>query len=645
MDKLQPLVTHRFWIAVGLAVILGLVGWWMGTADLAATIDSRTSAIEALNVTQGAAQPNERWVEQAAEVAGEREARLSRAARDLADTQENLRVWPEGYRPYVEGLPYFGEISYNGRDAYVDFYPGEVESAREVVRPYDPEEQTGVVAFAPGVVPQFSTADWRTVPPQSNTVWAAQEDVWLLRQLLAQTVKINEGVDFILDAPLKEIQSLTLRGGSSGEEAAGATGRAGATGKPAAAASGDEEDGAGYAAMMMGGMDMMGGGGAAKGPEVTFDLSDEVGSDAGPDDDPALAPKKPEGAAGGSASAKPGAVSGGDDDGAGYAALMMGGMEGPGGGAGTKEEEGAVSPGGGRRYIASDPELPYRTRAFQMTVAVDHRRLPELLVHLANCAWPVEIVRVHQREGAAPAGHGMRGGVGGGVKGGMMGMMGGGGLGGGGLGGDVGDDYEQMMMGGLGGGGLGGGKMGGGRGGATRERVVLDPSDPYQVALADPYLATVVIGGVMTIYKPLDAEEEAAADALDATDPLENLAAGAPPADAPADPAAAAGAEPVAAADGAADAAADAPADPETPAEMAEAEAASVDAEAEGAAELDLGFGDALDVAPGTPAVDADDSAADDDDDAPAENDPADARPGAGLPDDALEAAAAGSGG
>ena len=507
MDKLQPLITHRFWVATGLAVVLGLVGYWLGTSTLAETIDARTAKVTGLKPAPGAAQPNESWIDQAAEIAGERKATLEEVAERLAGTQEGLRVWPEGYRPYVEGLDYFGEIDLTGREAYRDYYPGEIESVRAVVRPYEDETKAGVVAMRPGVAPSFSTEDWPRVPPESNTIWAAQEDVWLLRELLARATDINEGTDSILDAPLKEIQSLTLQGGGVvAEVESGGGGGGGDQGRRSdqLSAGGDGMGSVGG----MGDQDGRSGGGGAALPSAEFDLAEEVGPGAGMDDDPALAPPGADQEADAAGSA--------DAQNSGRGRGMLDGMGDMGGGAGG-EEPGAVSPGGGRRYIASAPELPYRTRAFQMTVVVDHRELPALLMSLANAAWPVEIVRVQSVAAVAPAGHAaaQRASGGGFGRGGGRredDMQGGGDLGGiGGLGGGFGQEQDRGR----------GRDAGGpaGRGSFGRNRAAApppDPSDPYQVALADPYLVTAVVGGVMTIYKPLTEEEAAAQDAAGA---------------------------------------------------------------------------------------------------------------------------------
>ena len=365
MDKLQPLITHKFWVLLGLTVLLAIGAYWMGTGELASRTDADWAKVTGIDVPVGEGEPNQSWVDATEELAAERQARLDAAARMLADTQQDLRVWPAGYQRYVEGLGYFEPLekkwppleAVRAREAYGAYYPGEIEGLRELIRPYDPETQSGVTAMPLGTLPAFDTTPWQQVPPLSMTIWSAQEDVWLLRELLTQTVKMNAGADSILDAPLKEIQSLTLRGGGTTAAADGAAPGAGGATAPGGM---DGDYSPSMDPGMMGSMmDGPGGPGGPSGPggadipDVMFSLDEEVGPAVGADDDPALVP-------GGGAAAEDGAApapAAGSDDGYVPSGPMMTGsmMAGPGGGMGGPSEPEIVTPGGGRRYVTSDP--------------------------------------------------------------------------------------------------------------------------------------------------------------------------------------------------------------------------------------------------------------------------------------------------
>lgn len=48
------------------------------------------------------------------------------------------------------------------------------------------------------------------------------------------------------------------------------------------------------------------------------------------------------------------------------------------------------------RYVDDGTKTPYKTRAFYMKVIMDDREIPALLTELTNSPWPIEIVRVHR---------------------------------------------------------------------------------------------------------------------------------------------------------------------------------------------------------------------------------------------------------
>ncbi|WP_165700723.1 hypothetical protein [Alienimonas californiensis] len=495
MDKLQPILTHRFWVVLGLTVCLALGAWWVGTGSLAEQIAAAEAKVNALTVPEGQNAPNEGWIEKIEQERIQREEELRTAARTLAVTQEELRTWPESYRPYVEGLEYFEPIGIRGREQYRFAYEEQLEALRQSLRPYDFETQTGVVNVPQGVLPQFDTSDWQRQAPLAMTVWSAQEDIWLTRELLKQVSKVNAGSSLILDAPLKEIQSFTLRGGSgppsAEEEGADPTLRDGSDSyseesSPMDSSTEERFGGSGS------------GSGAALDADLDFSLDDDIGPEDGLDEDPTLI--APDLAAAAAALGDPAAA--GSESGSESRESYSDDFGGDSYGGGRTRTKEYVSPGGGRRYITSAPEVPYRTRAFKMQLVLDHRELNNVLADLSNCEWPVEIIRVHMVEGAKPMGQRAPTARSGRPEGGLRPTFG-------------------NALGGIGGGLTRGGltQRPRGLGGPARRptgmnarttRPAVDPSDPYQVAMTNPYLATVVVGGVMTIYKPRTEAELAA---------------------------------------------------------------------------------------------------------------------------------------
>jgi len=347
-------------------------------------------------------------------------------------------------------------------------YPIEAQETWKIVEPLMPELKTGKVEFAYELMPR---EDFGQLPPTAQEMADAQEDLWLLANIFRGIAYTNKDVQTQNDAPVRQIYGIRLMGGTP--RAAGAPPDPSAGQGAAIGGSGAMGDGGG--GMGRGGM-----GGMNAGLDTAeFEPRDEFGSDT-------LA----------------GAIGGGEGGGP---APMPGGPMGGGAGMPTKIKA--------KRYIDENPK--WKTRGFYIVLAVDHRRLPDLLVNLTNQAWPITIKRVHQKDlypelladagggaaGAAPPGGGASalGGMPGGIPGGMPGGMplrpamgstlghSGGGRGSAADGGPLGAPMPFRPPMGEGGGGIG----------AT-------PADQSQASTAmnDPMLAQVAISGVITIYNP-----------------------------------------------------------------------------------------------------------------------------------------------
>lgn len=563
MDKLKPVLKQIFWILFGIALLIPVIGWFLGTGTMAEAIEQRISTLNGLNPTPGATVPNDSWITQVAAIKEEREKRLETASDYLWSQQRQYMTWPRRMQPEVEGKLFEEAIDVRGLEIYRRGFNQQVDELRAIVDPYEIDEMTyrprGKVALEYAALPlPEATSQWPGGPPTSKEVWYLQEDIWLLRGLLesVRDTNLRAGSDAnILKVPIKEIVSIELQGGNPealeamSSDEAGMEGMEGEMGSPG---------------MSMGGMgtsmDGMGmgeegmGGGAAAG--LDFPLEEEVGPAT-----PVMAGDDMEGEMGSSGMEM------------GSSGMEMGMSMGMGMGG-----EGANSITDLKRYV-HEGDLPYKTRAFKMTVIMDHRQLPEFMVELTNSPFPVRILRVNWAQlneeqlyaGATGGGYGgesemmgggrpgARGGLGAsGARGtagrGMGGLSAGGrsGFGGGpmsgasrggagigsrpfgaaggrgmsagignrgssfgrGSSGMRGPSMSRPGRGGMGGmpprgpmmgsGGLGLDEGGGMMGTETQ-------ADLYGQAMQDPYLAQVVIGGLMTIYRD-PAEVEAAAE-------------------------------------------------------------------------------------------------------------------------------------
>tara|TARA_R110002111_G_scaffold262504_1_gene338941 strand:+ start:120298 stop:121980 length:1683 start_codon:yes stop_codon:yes gene_type:complete len=494
MDKLKPLIVHKFWIILFFALLLPVVGWSMATGSLAKEIDERKTAIDkAFTDAQVPPNPpNETWSTALQQINKEKDTYIGQSHKYLWDKQQSLFVWPPDIAPLMKNTPYRGEISRVPRNLYRSAYKFEILRAHKLANPFNLRDGTGTVDIAVNVIPHVPLDKWKTLPPTSQEMWDAQEDVWLVSSIMEAIAKVNKGSTNISESAVRQISVLELRGGTVGD-----------TGEAPAGGDGMMEPGMGGD---MAGSSPFGGGGARAGGmqdgkdgmqsiDVDLDLLKIFGNDV-------------DGAAGGGDGA-------GDMESA-DAGMMPGGLGGGFGGPGAAQNL--------KRYYHEEEELPYKTRAFYIKAIIQSGKLPNLMAELTNMPWPVEIVRVQRADmfddNLSPIAT-----LGGGMGGGMRGR--------GSAGGDAGFSIDGGF--GLPGSGSGfdqdmgrGGIPGSGQAQGLENKGLLD------AALADPELAVVTIAGLMTLYKPYTPPE---GDAVAQTEGGAENNSGQPAADAAAPPA------------------------------------------------------------------------------------------------------------
>ncbi|MFO0979152.1 MAG: hypothetical protein U0996_22270 [Planctomycetaceae bacterium] len=556
MDKLQPLIKHRYWICFGLSVIFVIVGWWMASGAIATEIENGRKAVDGAfsKAKQGANDPNAKWVEAADERNKQDTAAFTAASTELRERQQNARQWPEAVRDEMKGIPYQGPITNQiSREKWASVYKDEIDSLLQIVKPFENGE--GLVVVTSDRITHKPFEKWKFGPPQSKEIWDSQEDIWLLRSLLTSIASVNGDATRITEASVREIQRLWLRGGdpAATPSAAGGAGGMGGMG------GGMSGMGEGMMSGNTGGMSLGGdpsasgsGGGAAAGasfPGKEFEgtsggdiLAEEFGADS------SNAGLGGGGALGGGGG---GGIMGSAPAGKGSFAsdMMGGGMMGGGESAAASTEE--------KRYV-HEVEGSYKTRAFLLDVMVRDDKLPELLAALTDSDFPVEIVRVEINAtpgagGAAPGGMGgmsTMSGMGGSsmedpgpglAPSSGMGMGAGMGLSGaGGMGMGMGGGKGMMPPAGGPGMGLGlGPGMAGGAFGAGGGMGSPTGMEALQIAMSDPLLISVRIGGLMTLYQSAQesdaAEQSEAAAATEVTPPPVTPENGGAPSTAPTD--------------------------------------------------------------------------------------------------------------
>ncbi len=368
MDKLKPILAHKFWFLFGLALILPVVGYFMTTGELAVEIADRWAKLEGVYkaIPTGVDCPNDQWTNKLNAVNEAEKLANIRANNDLWLAQKNRQRWPQDIAGVMKNALYFKQVSaeQGGTDVpykYIHDYPPEIRRLWEIVDPLDDvkgnlrdSDKRRKIAFNLNDLHQVNPSRWENIAPTFDEIWACQEDIWLQTELLGAVARVNANSQSQMDAFIKQLGKILL---FSGTRVVGDSGTAQSTSAPG--------DGGQFTAMA--GFSGKRSETSTASGSVEIALAEEfvVAQEAG----------------GGGGAAKP-AFGGGP--------LAEGGPTGPspGGGGATKSDL--------KRYVDDDETRPFKQRGFYIKLVMDHRKVPELLTELMNSPFPVEIVRVHQ---------------------------------------------------------------------------------------------------------------------------------------------------------------------------------------------------------------------------------------------------------
>jgi hypothetical protein len=361
MDKLQPIIKHHFWIVFCVALILPPIAWWMTTGKLAADIADRTSSLDStLNgIASGQDAPNSDWANGVNQLISIRTESNRLALDRLWNAQNDLMVWPPDVAKAMVNCPHRGEVEdvrirQTLPDDYSFGYENEVKRVWLIAEPID-DGKTRIdpklkqkVVFPYQSMPRTPADKWSLLPPTWQEIWNAQEDLWLLSEVLGAVREANGSTSSITDSYVKQIMQVELFGGkradapdSSGGSPGNSSGGPTMPGSPFRGRSGSR------------------GGATALSKPAEFSIAEEY-------EVASTGPQSGYGTAGS-----------------------------PGSGDSASNSEASTDPNSDEnRYLQS--EDAYRTRGFKLRVAVDQMQVPNLIRELLNSQYPIEIIRFQQ---------------------------------------------------------------------------------------------------------------------------------------------------------------------------------------------------------------------------------------------------------
>lgn len=483
MEALEPVLKQKFWILLGIAVIMTFAGWWMATGAMAQQTTERLGKIKAAedSVPKGEV-PNESWTKRLAALNGVQDTSNLTTKVGLWKRQATKMTIPQGMDQAIE---FRGNFTSKDREEFRVMYPDEVRRVWKMLNPMD-IDGTGVVNFSyNNMLRVMNQKPWIVSAPKSEVIWDILEDLWLLEGLFQSIAEVNGGVEATrLEAVVHQIDKLELRGGGeklpSGSAAGGSDGSISSMMAPSSMMGSGGGPGGGPAGSPMGGP---GGGSAMTAISAEFDVREEFGEDG--------LGASSGGAGGGRSSASQMMMMGADSGSLGG----LGGGIGGGGGGGTATTETVI-----KRYVSDDPSRPFKTRGFYLSVKMDHRRIPQLIAELTandRSVWPVEILRVqmsrlHEDDMSSSSSRSMGGGMEETMTKGYNPV----GIGLGNVG-NAADDFSGFTS----------GASLNGPGAAQKSADALAAQAVLENTLRDPYMAQVTLCGVFTMFRKVDEPE------------------------------------------------------------------------------------------------------------------------------------------
>ena len=235
-DFLKQAIKHRFWIAVGISVLLPVIAYAVGSGPIQKKAADETAAIkgayDGVGKYKSGVVPNAQYKPMVDEKTGELVKDVNASWKKLYARQAPYLNWPASvetrFRTWERKWPESVDASavQLAIIEYVTAYPKFVTEVYRTFQPFDIVEGTGLVsAPAEDVLLhpfQFTIEN----PPELGKVWAAQERLWTQRTILEVIAEVNKGAKDWNTATIKQINLLEVGNGASQDQRSIAKGEA-----------------------------------------------------------------------------------------------------------------------------------------------------------------------------------------------------------------------------------------------------------------------------------------------------------------------------------------------------------------------------------------------------------------------------------
>jgi hypothetical protein len=227
-DILKQMIKHRFWIAVGISVLLPVIAYAVGSGPIKAKAKAQAESIkgayDGVSKYKSGTVPNVQYKPLVDERTGELVKDVNASWKKLYARQAPLLTWPsavqERFQTWERKWPENVDPSavQLAIIEYVTAYPKFVTEVYQTFRPFDLMEGTGVVSAPAEEVLLHPFPFTIENPPELGKVWAAQERLWTQRTLLEVIAQVNKDAKEWNTATIKQINLLEVGNSASQDQ-------------------------------------------------------------------------------------------------------------------------------------------------------------------------------------------------------------------------------------------------------------------------------------------------------------------------------------------------------------------------------------------------------------------------------------------
>ncbi len=215
MEQVMVAWRHRFWIVLGVAVLLPIVGYFADTRGLASNAQQRAAQIQnlrkELEQLKRGPNPNDHWVAAVKQLELQMRRDVDGAWEELYRRQLKFTVWPEGFEPLASDPTPTGEPLTRMLIRYKDAWQEEFAEIFRSVKPVTIFGDNGLVEVDTSEYNKFRQG-WLGpgLYPSVAEARLAQENLWILRALFDVAALATHDAKNIRQSPVKLILGIEI---------------------------------------------------------------------------------------------------------------------------------------------------------------------------------------------------------------------------------------------------------------------------------------------------------------------------------------------------------------------------------------------------------------------------------------------------